>query len=331
MSTTLKTLTGAALAAAITLGGFTSAHAQFSNDQTYNVPFLDEPVVEDVVTDDEPMIANSDHSRWYTEGYPRLDDQHYDWIGVAGDGVHFSKASRWQGVDNLYHQSGKISSGGTNTYFDNLWVTTDTLFADRSDSPSSTVVIEQFILQVGTTNVHGRAFGNQVADKPLGLNGKAISYDGKTTSQWGVDNKGKDTQFIIENYGGVIHDVTVFGGTLDNCAGGTIYKAQLGRRIRLPFDSGIIENKGFIEELQMYRGFLDNTKGYIETLYWNGEGTIKGKENIGEIIYIGKASAGMDEAEFDEGYVDEGFFDNAAVDNGDWQDVAPLGEEVMVW
>jgi len=67
-----------------------------------------------------------------------------------------------------------------------------------------------------------------------------------------------------------------------------------------------------------------------------GYGTIKGQENIGAMIYTGKAAAGMDEAEFDEaefdeGYVDEGFFDNSAVDNADWQDAAPAGEEVMVW
>ena len=327
MSATLKTLTGAALAAAITLGGFTSAHAQFSNDQTYNVPFLDEPVLEDVVTDDEPMIANSDHSRWYTEGHHRLTDQHYNWLGVdTEDGVHFSKAFKWQGVDNLYHKSGKIFSGGTNTYFDNLWVTTDTLFAERSDSPTSTVVIENFILQVGTTTVHGKAFGNQTADKPLDLYNKCITYDGKTTSQWGVDNKGKDTQFIIENYGGVIHDVSVYGGCLDNIDG-TIDNATLN------YD-GIINNEGFVEELWMWNGFLDNRHGYIETLYWTGKGTINGQANIGQIIHFDPKPIPVPpigEAAVDNGDWQDAGFDNSYLDNAGWQDAAPLGEEVMVW
>ena len=311
MSTTLKTVTGAALAAAITLGGFTSAHAQFSNDQTYNVPFLDEPVLENVVTDDEQMDASS-NSQWFTgSGKHKLIDQHYDWVGLKEGDLDFTKTFKWQGVDDFYHKGGTVYSSGANTYLDRLWVTTDTLTAKRKDSVSSTVVIEDFILQVGTTNVYGEAFGNQTADKPLVLNSKSITYNGKTTSSWGVDNKDIDTRFIIENEGGVIHDVTVKGGYLIN-NNGTIYKAQQS--------GGRFSNAGFVEELRLSDGYLDNRHGYIETLYWSGGGTINGQGNIGTIIYLGAADAGADE-DWQDAVIDDVDFDAA-----DWQ-----GEEVMVW
>ncbi|MCL2005928.1 MAG: hypothetical protein FWG73_07150 [Planctomycetaceae bacterium] len=45
-----KKLAGAALAAAITLGGFTSAHAQF-----YNEPLPEDPMFEDIFTDEGPL------------------------------------------------------------------------------------------------------------------------------------------------------------------------------------------------------------------------------------------------------------------------------------
>ena len=56
------------------------------------------------------------------------------------------------------------------------------------------------------------------------------------------------------------------------------------------------------------------------------------RSDVGEIIYCDYlATAGADEGVIDEGYVDEGFSDNAVMDDADWQDAAPLGEDVMVW
>ena len=73
--------------------------------------------------------------------------------------------------------------------------------------------------------------------------------------------------------------------------------------------NGTLVNNEQINTLTMSGGVLDNAGGYIETLYYSG-GTIECEGNIGEIIYV----------------------DNANVEaDADWQDAAPLGEEVMVW
>jgi len=266
MSATLKTLTGAALAAAITLGGISSAYAQ--NEEQ---PFYDGNVIEEVQTDAwQPMFTGSDDSGWYSG--ISLVDQHYNWIGAREGCIQFDKLFSWQGVDHLYHKGGKIISNGTNTYFYNLWVTTDTLFATRSDSMSSTPVVENFHLQVGTTDVYGESFGNPTADTPLVLNEKSITYDGKTTSSWGVDTK-KDTRFFVENYGGVIHDVTVNGGVLNNDCNGTIHRAYLA--------GGNIDNQGTINYLTMVGGKFANWGTIDEAAVENGY--IQSSGHIGTI------------------------------------------------
>jgi len=100
-----------------------------------------------------------------------------------------------------------------------------------------------------------------------------------------VDQQGTDTQFSIANYCGVIHDVTVNGGCLEN-----------------------------------------NWCCIVDYALLQGTGLLTNRGNIGKIICIIGADAGMEEAECDKGYVDEGFSDNGAVDNGDWQDAPPLAE-----
>ena len=367
MSATIRTtLTGAALAAAITLGGVTSAHAQ-----TYNGPYTD-PFPEDsiivVATDDEQMDGKSDYSRWCT-GNTNLGEQHYDWIGVkTGGTAHFNKAFKWQGIYDLYHKGGTVSTGGTNVYFDRVWLTTDTVDARRTESPSSTVVVGDYILQVGTKNVHGESFGNPTADKPLVLNNKSITYNGKSTASsggsdgWKLDQKGRDTQFSIDNCG-EIYDVTVNGGMLNNRSEGDIvYVKQTGGTLNnreyafidglyqtggtcnndylidtFSMTGGEIRNKGCIEQVRQYGGVcrnvgkvteytlkggtLDNSLGYIDTLYYSG-GTIMVKGDIGKIIYVNNIITldGADE-DWQDAVIDAADFDAA-----DWQ-----GEEVIVW
>ena len=173
----------------------------------------------------------------------------------------------------------------------------------------------------------------------LVLNSKSITYDGKTTSSWGVDTK-KDTQFGIDNCG-EIRDVTVNGGSLYNYDGGVIsnltvnggghYNDQGCTIDKAILDGGTLTNRGYVKEAYVCGGTLENY-GYIETLYfWYG--AMKPWGYIGEIIYINAPSAGMDEAEFDAGYVNEGMVADPIIilDDADWQDAAPLGEEAMVW
>jgi len=107
-------------------------------------------------------------------------------------------------------------------------------------------------------------------------------------------------------------------GYMDN--NGTIDECEVS--------DGTLVNEGQINELTMTGGTLDNAGGYIETLYYSS-GYIQHEGNIGEIIYVDAAAAGT----IDEGYVDEGMVAAPIItlDNGDWQDAAPLGEEVMVW
>ncbi|MCL2005929.1 MAG: hypothetical protein FWG73_07155 [Planctomycetaceae bacterium] len=176
----------------------------------------------------------------------------------------------------------RVISDCTNTYFDNLWVTTDTPNGDRSTTGwFNTSVIENFILQVGTTNVYGQSFGNRIANKPLVLNEKSITYGSKTTSKWGVDEKGRDTQFIIKNReNGDIQDLTVNGGWLHN--DGYIQELQQ--------NAGHVCNRGCIMNYRLSGGGLengdgktDNGDGCIRSLYWSG-GTITSRGNTDQII-----------------------------------------------
>ena len=57
-STIRTTLTGAALVAAITLGGFTSAYAQFQ--QPFGEPYTEELAIENVATDESPNLLDED-------------------------------------------------------------------------------------------------------------------------------------------------------------------------------------------------------------------------------------------------------------------------------
>ena len=84
---------------------------------------------------------------------------------------------------------------------------------------------------------------------------------------------------------------------------------------------GTFLNQGQIGTFTMSGGTLDTAAGYIETLYYSGGNITSSGENIGEIIYVDNAAAGAD----------AGVIDNADFGNAGWQDVAPMGEEVIVW
>jgi len=78
MSATLKKLTGAALAAVMTLGGLTSAYAQ--NEEQ---PFYDDTVIEEVQTDaGQPMSEKLKEGLWIYE-HDEMTSGH-EWVGVAG-------------------------------------------------------------------------------------------------------------------------------------------------------------------------------------------------------------------------------------------------------
>ena len=216
--------------------------------------------------------ASNGKSGWYDENIDL--HGHYDWVGVkkgrGHTGVSFNEMLSWQGINTLYHKGGDVRSANTNTYFDNLWVTTDTLSGSRTHNGFGVPIVTNFILQVGTTDVHGEPFGNPTADKPLLLQDKSIRYGDEISSSWGVDEKkGYDTSFYIYNYGGgVIRDVTVnggnlwnkdngtidsvrqYGGNFDN-DGGTVKDAQL-------FDGGIFNRAGVIKNVEVNNGSLYN-------------------------------------------------------------------------
>ena len=292
MSTTLKTLTGAALAAAITLGGLTSAHAQVL--QPFGEPYSEEPAIENVATDESPYRldgdatqmdgASKDDNQWIpASGITYLYDKHYDWLGVKHGTALFEKCFSWQEVDNIYHKGGKISSGSTNTYYNNLWVTPDTLFGERVNGGLfNTAVVTNFILQVGVRNVYGEDFGVPFVTKPLVLNKKSITYDGKTTSDWGVDKKeGHDTTFSIEAYCAEVSEVTVNGGFLYNNENSIIHTVYLKSGhvynhrtcvidLLVVSDNGYSQNGGgYIERLCISGGKLCNI-GYIDKVYLDG-------------------------------------------------------------
>ena len=152
---------------------------------------------------------------------------------------------------------------------------------------------------------------------------------------------------------------TTYSGNVMNCQGGSIGYAYLwgltdfrnesnasvshvyimehtgrfvneGYAYSVSLGSGRVENSGTIESLFLSNnGILNNKRGRIDTLYiYNNGGTIEALGDVGEIIYRDLADAGADEGVIDECYVDEGFSDNAVMDDVDWQDAAPLGEQV---
>ena len=327
MSTTLKTLTGAALAAAMTLGGFTSAHAQLI--QPNNGPFSEEAVIENVATDEDEPLDGLTKGLWIYKD-DKMSTGH-EWVGLAGGKLTFN--GLWENFWDIYHKDGQIYNE-SQVKIDRFWATRSTLESRRSSHSGCSASIDTFILQVGERDVHGEIFGTKSAGTLFmepGQNGgppriRDMNAFNDGFNAWGVD---KNTKMKILNCaGGTISSVNMFTGTLENQAGGFIeWVSQM---------DGVGYNSGEVADYNLEGGTLYNTNGYIGTLYWRG-GTIKEQGNIGKIIDLRGAAAGMDglfigmDADtIDEGYVDEGF-DDAAVDNAGWQDAAPLGEEVMLW
>ena len=314
------TLTGAALAAAITLGGFTSAHAQYI--QPYNEPFSDDQPIVIATGEDEPLDGLTKGLWIYKDD--KMSTGH-EWVGLAGGKLTFN--GLWENFWDIYHKDGQIYNN-SQVKIDRFWATRSTLESSRSSHRGCSASIDTFILQVGERDVHGEIFGTKSAGTLFmepGQNGgppriRDMNAFNDGFNAWGVD---KNTKMKILNCaGGTISSVNMFTGTLENQAGGFIeWVSQM---------AGVGYNSGEVADYNLEGGTLDNANGYIGTLHWRG-GTIKAQGNIGKIIDLRGAAAGMDGAEFDEGYVDEGFSDNAVMDDVDWQDAAPLGEEVMVW
>jgi len=329
-----KTLTAAALAA-LMIGGMMTAQAQFTNDQPYNVPFLEEQAIFFATDEDEPLDGLTKGLWIYDGDYMNTG---HEWVGLAGGSLIIR--GLYHNFWDIYHRGGTIDAYSSSIKIDRLWVTTDTFNAHRYSSHAA--VIGAFIFQVGETNVHGEPFGVKTADKKLfigvdkGWHG--ISYGGVECNNWGVNN----TALEIRNYaGGVIDDVKVNADTLTNYSGATIHKATLT-------SSGRLNNSGYIDELHMdvrngCSGWVDNTGGHIGTLYYylgTDPSVLPKTGTIDKIIYVnayldamfvGMDGAGFDESYFDENTMDEDVIDNVDFDNAGWQDAAPLGEEGMVW
>ena len=325
------TLTGAALVAAMTLGGLTSAYAQFQ--QPYNEPYQEEEPI--VIMEEDESLDGLQKGLWIYD-YDAMSCGH-EWVGLAQKG-HVLIQGFWDNFHDIYHKAGKLEYDNSVPAFawgvniDRLWVTVDTLNGERSLPKTD---INKVILQVGETTVHGETFGVKTADQKIVVYGGCghtyppyISYDGKKFNSAGVNEA---TQMEVLNYG-KISDIEINGGTLKNYSNDAIDNAIQYK--------GTCINQGRIVSFTLKGGTLDNTQGYIDTLYWyDGSIDKKGLDNTGQVIfcyYSSAADAGMDEGEFDEGYVDEGFSDDAVIDNADWdaadgQDAAPLGEEVMGW
>ena len=316
IQTTLQTtLTGAALAAAITLGGLTSAHAQLI--QPNNEPFPEEhPII--IATDEAEPLDGLSKGLWIYKD----DTMHtgHEWVGVAGGRLTIN--GLYTNFWDIYHRGGTIYSTNFETNIDRLWVTINTLGSSRD---GCFVNVETFILQVGETNVYGESFGVKTADKKIemfyGNDGKtpALSYGGKHFYANGVN---KSTKMKVLNCaGGVMSDVEFYTGTLENNAGGFISRVcqnngtcyNSGEISRFYQSNGTCYSNGKIAEYTMTGGTLDNSLGYIETLYYGG-GNIdaRGMNNIGTIIYLN----GADEGVTGEGYLDDAGFDDAGWDNG---------------
>ena len=271
-TTLQKTLTGAALAAAMTLGGLTTAYAQLLQ------PVQEEPVLENVVTDEDESLDGLTKGLWIYKN-DTMSTGH-EWVGLAGGKL--SIKGLYHNFWDIYHKGGTIKADSFDVHIDRFWVTPETLNAGRSLGWSSDATIDEFILQVGQRDVHGESFGVQNAGKLI-MDGAwnatppMISCDGNLNNGWGVK---KNTKMAILNCaGGVIDGIEFYTGTVENQTGGFIGKVYQA--------DGACYNDGEIAEYTMVGGTLDNTSGYIGTLYYRG-GYLdkKGMDNIGEIIYL---------------------------------------------
>jgi len=306
MSTTLKTLTGAALAAAITLGGFTSAYAQVL--QPFGEPYSNEPVV--IIDEDEGLdgLANEPYSNepvvimdedesldGLKKGFWVYEDTDisfgHEWIGVAGGTLRV--IGLWHNFWDIYHKGGDIEMVSFDVDIDSFRVTLDTLNTKRRCGGN--IEIGEYILQVGETTVHGEPFGVKRADKKLIMgclgeqqgHARGISYGGVLCDTWGGCLCGRFR--IINHADGVIDDVEVKhdpASWLSNL-GGTINKATL-------INQGLIINRGYIDELHMsiqpgFSGWVDNRGGHIGTLYyhcWTDPNVLPKTGTIDNVIYV---------------------------------------------
>ena len=327
IQTTLQTtLTGAALAAAFTLGGLTSAHAQLI--QPNNEPFPEEqPII--ITTDEDEPLDGLTAGLWIYD-FDWMQTGH-EWVGLKGMFAEVYIDGMWHNFWDIYHDGGKIRSNSWSIDIDRLWVTPNTLSAKRE---LMNTTIGTFILQVGETNVHNETFGIKTANKEIRLCGSAgqppaITYGGTLFSSDGVT---KDTKIKIMNVaGGEIDKVYFNTGTLENQTYGTIkemvqyggtcnnyhiivkgtlnYDGKLsygtlnnyGQFDELSLHAGTLNNDGHIDSLTMQDGNLNNT-GRIEFASMSGGwldtrngyietllfhgGVIDGKENIGNIIWV---------------------------------------------
>ena len=297
MSATLKTLTGAALAAMM-LGGIMTASAQTEEEN-----FDNDATIEEMQTDqDEPLVGLMS-GRWIYK-YTKINCGH-EWMGLTTrkvEGGYFVGSVFIQGLyenfGDFYHQAGEIKTQSFDINIDRFWVTLDTLNASRhDDSYIGDTDIDTFILQVGTRDVHGETFGVKTADKKLliapGKRGKkditAITYGGQVFNPWGVH---ENTSVEIKNYpNGMIRDVEVQSGWLDNngtvdyatLSGGAIRNDSDGVIKNINVNSGSLNNLGTIEYARQYDGSI-----------WNG-GHPMGLKRMksGKISFLGVSGGEM--------------------------------------
>ena len=352
------TLTGAALVAAMTLGGLTSAYAQFS--QPYNEPYPEEPAIENAVTDEDEGLDGLQQGKWVYNGEDMSCG--HEWVGVAGGMVVFQ--GLYQNIWDIYHKGGEIKTENYDTHIDRLWVTLDTLNATRKNAPNRFIVntrIDKFILQVGETNVHGETFGIQTANQKLVMTSNngipTLSYGGKPCNGWGVD---KNTNMEIDNHSyGVIDDVEIGTGTLNNqnfalikmlhqkggtCinnagnfdySGGYIYEMEqtgghccnFGKIAEYTMTGGTLDNwaEGLVGQMEQTGGNCCNWGKIAE--YTMTGGTLDNTNGYIETLYYGGGTIEV------QGNIDKIIcIDGAAAGaDSDGQDAAPLGEEAMVW
>ena len=285
MSATLKTLTGAALAAAMTLGGLTSAYAQ--NEEQ---PLYDENVIEEVQTETgQPMPVTLKNGHWIYEDHT-INTGH-EWVGMAGGELKI--AGLYHNFWDIYHKGGSINVAESwDVDIDRLWVTLDTLNASRN---GYCIDVDYFILQIGTRDVYGETFGVKVADKKLVLSASSMSYDGKPANMWGVDYT-QETCIEIDNYpDGVIHDVELSpnaqlsDGRIINF--GIIYKAKMGSGSidnyctidECEVSYGTITNHGIIGNIAMSGGILNNCH-QVDMLTVSDEGSVTNASLIDETV-----------------------------------------------
>ena len=274
-----KKLTGAALAAAITLGGISSAYTQLLQ------PVPEGPVV---ITEEDEGLDGLTKGLWIYKN-DTMSTGH-EWVGLAGGKL--SIKGLYHNFWDIYHKGGTIKADSFDVHIDRFWVTPETLNASRSLGWASDATIDTFILQVGQRDVHGETFGVKKAGKLI-MDGawnntpQMISCDGNLINGWGVK---KNTKLEILNCaGGVIDEVEFYTGTVENQADGFIGKVYQA--------DGVCYNDGEIAEYTMVGGTLDNTNGYIGTLYYRGGYLDRdGMKNIGEVIYVEGPNSGVDVA-----------------------------------